>query len=380
MPAKPVIIAFTSFYEPTVGGAEIAVKETISRLSRDFEFHIITYRLNINLPEEQEVTVDGGEIFVHRIGFGTTLDRMFLFPFLAAKESFFLVKKFKDRKILLWGIMVSYASIGAFFVKMFKRNIPFVLTIQEGDGEWKVRLRNFGLSALWWKLIFNKANYVAAISGYLENVVKKSGYKGLVEIVPNGVDEKFLQIQHPDSADDKIIFSASRLEKKNGLDILLKAAAMLKDEYSFRVVIAGDGKEKKYLIDLRDALDLKDRVEFVGNIPYEKLDKLYAAADIFVRPSRTEGLGSAFLEAMAAGLVTIGTPVGGITDFLWEGSTGFLAKPENVENLAEAMKTALVLAPARKAQIVGNARALIKTKYLWADVALKMKSAFNKFL
>ncbi|MDP2669381.1 MAG: glycosyltransferase family 4 protein [bacterium] len=380
METKPVVIVFSSFYEPMVGGAEIAVKEIIARTARDFEFHIITHRLNFNLPAEENYAAGGGTVFIHRLGFGTSPDRMFLFPFLAARKGFALTKEFKGRKKLLWGVMVSYASIGAFFIKIFKKNIPFLLTVQEGDGEWNVKAKNFGLSALWWKLLLKKANHVTAISNYLAQIVKEKGYRGTVEIIPNGVDEKLLLIQRPEFQGEKVIFSSSRLVKKNALEVLLKAAAKIRGEVGFKVIIAGDGPEKKSLMEFSEALDLKDRVEFLGHVPYENLIKLYSGADIFVRPSRSEGLGSSFLEAMAAGLITIGTPVGGITDYLWEGSTGFLAIPDNVDSLVEAIRTALVLAPSRKAQIIGNARALIRTKYLWSDVALKTKNVFIKLL
>jgi len=388
MADKPVVFVFSSFYEPMVGGAEIAVKEIISRTAQDFEFHIITHRLNFNLPGEENYAVGNDTVFIHRLGFGTSPDRMFLFPFLAARKGFALTKEFKDRKKLLWGVMVSYASVGAFFVKIFKKNIPFLLTIQEGDGEWNVKAKNFGLSALWWKLLLKKANHVTAISNYLEQIVKEKGYRGTVEIIPNGVDERLLLIPRPEFPGEKVIFSSSRLVKKNALEVLLKAAARLKSDFSaqggpasgWKVIIAGDGPEKKSLAEFSEALGLKDRVEFLGHVPYENLIKLYSGADIFVRPSRSEGLGSAFLEAMAAGLITIGTPVGGITDYLWEGRTGFLAIPDNVDSLVEAIRTALVLAPSRKAQIIGNARALIRTKYLWSDVASKTKNVFIKLL
>ena len=131
---------------------------------------------------------------------------------------------------------------------------------------------------------------------------------------------------------------------------------------------------------MRDDLGLQKKVEFLGNVPFENLLKLYAASDIFVRPSRSEGLGSAFLEAMAAGLITIGTPVGGITDFLFEGKTGFLAKPNDEESLAKALTAVLTLAPEKKVRMVSNARNLVREKFLWKDVALKMKSVFQELL
>ncbi len=380
MVEKPIVFVFSSFYEPTVGGAEIAVSQIIARTARDFEYHIITHRINLGLPAEQIMDARGNEVFIHRLGFGTVFDLMFIFPFLVARKGMELTKKFQGRKMLLWGIMVSYSSIGAYILRKFRKNIPFVLTIQEGDGEWEFSPRNMGLSAFWWRRIFKKVNYVTAISNFLAKIVRERGYKGAMDVVPNGVDEKLLDIRHPEFAGEKVIFSSSRLVRKNGLDLLLVAAARIKDDYPFKVIIAGDGKEKQQLTDLCEELGIKDKVDFLGSVPYDDLIKLYSAADIFVRPSRSEGLGSSFLEAMAAGLIIIGTPVGGIPDFLWEGKTGFFAVPDNIDSLEQAIRTAFFLSPVKKAQMISNARALIRAKYLWDDVALKMKDIFNKLV
>src|SRR3989344_2552193 len=322
MEEKPLIFVFTSFYKPRIGGAELAAFEIMKRLAGDFEFHVITHRLELSLPKLEN---DNG-ILIHRVGFGTELDRMFLSPFLFAFKGFFLIKSISQRKVIMWGIMVSYASIGAFFIKLFKKNIPFLLTIQEGDLEWNIKAKNFGQASIWWRLIFKKVDRVTAISSFLAGIIDKAGFRGSVDIIPNGVDERLLEIKRSEmprlaggQAAEKIIFSASRLVEKNGLDI-------------------------------------------------------------FARPSRSEGLGSAFLEAMAAGLITIGTPVGGITDFLFEGKTGFLAKPNDDGSLAKTITTALTLAPEKKDQIVNNARNLVKEKFLWNDIALKMKAVFNSQL
>ena len=383
MEEKPLIFVFTSFYKPRMGGAELAAFEIMKRLSGDFEFHVITHRLELSLPKLEN---DNG-VRIHRVGFGTELDRMFLSPFLFAFKGFSLIKSISQRKVIMWGIMVSYASIGAFFIKLFKKNIPFLLTIQEGDLEWNIKAKNFGQASIWWRLIFKKVDRVTAISSFLAGIIDKAGFRGSVDIIPNGVDERLLEIKHSEmrrlaggQAVEKIIFSASRLVEKNGLDILLRAAAKIGDEKKIRVIIAGEGKDRKKLEKLRDDLGLQKKVEFLGNVPYEKLLKLYAASDIFARPSLSEGLGSAFLEAMAAGLITIGTPVGGITDFLFEGETGFLAKPNDDGNLAKTITTALTLAPEKKDQIVNNARNLVKEKFLWNDIALKMKAVFNQIL
>lgn len=372
---KPIVLVFTSFYKPQMGGAELAIQEIVRRLKNNFDFHIITHRLASAAASFEN---DEG-ILIHRIGSGSRLERMFVFPFLAMFKGFSLANKFKDRKILSWGLMVSYASIGAFFLKFLKPKIPFILTIQEGDLEWLPRLRNLGQGTLWWKLIFKKVDHLTALSQYLLNKARESGYKGPATILPNGVDENLLFLEKS-SSEVPVVFSASRLVYKNGLDILLAAASKIKNEIKFKILLAGAGPDLAKLQKLKDKLNLGDRVEFLGNVSYEKLKDYYQKADLFVRPSRSEGLGSAFLESMAAGVITIGTNVGGIPDFLYHGKTGFLVDPDNADSLSIQLRDALEMKDAGKKEIVNNARALIKERFLWNDIAKHAKEILNAHL
>ena len=127
-------------------------------------------------------------------------------------------------------------------------------------------------------------------------------------------------------------------------------------------------------------LSISDRVEFLGNVHYEKLPEYYAKADIFVRPSRTEGLGSAFLESMAAGLITVGTPVGGIPDFLEDGINGFLTKPNDAEDLAIILQKALTMKDDERAAMIERARATVRERFLWNTIAKQMSKAFEPLL
>ncbi|MBI2023029.1 glycosyltransferase family 4 protein [Candidatus Giovannonibacteria bacterium] len=376
---KPAIVVLTTVYKPFLGGAEIAIEEIAKNLRGEFDFYILTARLKRNLPA-REKTPEGTII---RLGLGTNLDKLLL-PFLIFWEllspSVTADWKLKDRKFLLWGVMVSYASIGAFLVKLFNPKIPFILAIQEGAEEWKFRLRTLGFSWLWWRIIFKKADHVTAISRYLLYKVRDLNYNGPATLVPNGVPEKLLSISVLPMNEPPVIFSASRLVEKNGIDLLLEACGRLKNFFSFRIILAGDGPDKKYLMKLAKGLDLEDRVKFLGEVPYAELPVYYKEADIFVRPSRTEGLGNAFLEAMAAGVITVGTRVGGTSDFLYEGKTGFLAWPNDIEDLADAIRIALTLAPQKRDEIILNARKEIQARFLWITVSNQMKEIFVQLL
>jgi len=83
------------------------------------------------------------------------------------------------------------------------------------------------------------------------------------------------------------------------------------------------------------------------------------------------------LEAMAAGCITIGTPVGGIPDFLIDGSTGFLSKPEDSDDLARVLRKALVMNDDERHAMIQRARVVVRERYLWDAVAQQMKEIFK---
>ena len=392
MAKKPIIFIFTTAYMPFVGGAELAVREIARRLKNDFEFIIITARMRRNLLKQEEVS----EGTIVRVGFGIgAFDKLLLLFYgmfqvlriTRRRENHFFVSK--NHPVIFWGIMISYASIAAFFVKLFYPSVPFIVTLQEGNREWE-----FGLSKWWWKIFCHSrsVNHITCICNFLKDRAREAGYHRPISVVPNGVDEGLLKIVPRSSTPGvgglqtpgvfprgaPVIFSASRLVHKNGIDILLKAAAILKDECSFKIVLAGDGEKSEKLKVKSEKLKIQDRVQFLGSVPYAELPALYKNADIFVRPSRSEGLGSAFLEAMAAGLITIGTPVGGIPDFLIDGKTGFLSKPEDPDDLARVLRKAFTMNDTERRNMLQQARTVIREGYLWDNIAEQMQEIFIK--
>jgi len=122
-------------------------------------------------------------------------------------------------------------------------------------------------------------------------------------------------------------------------------------------------------------LGVSDRVIFKGFVSNENLPKYLKSCDIFIRASLSEGQGISFLEAMAAKLPVIATPVGGIVDFLVEGKTGYLCEPENPESIEETVKK--VIADSNKNQIIENAYKMVCEKYDWNLIAKKMYENIN---
>ena len=130
-------------------------------------------------------------------------------------------------------------------------------------------------------------------------------------------------------------------------------------------------------------MGLSDDVVFLGHIDPEVVYTYLSNADIFVRPSRSEGLGSSFLEAMGAGLPIIGTAVGGIPDFLKDltevgedKATGLFAKVNDPKDLADKIRT-LINDENLSQKIAWNGKNLAIKEYSWDNIAGKMRSIFN---
>jgi glycosyltransferase involved in cell wall biosynthesis len=127
---------------------------------------------------------------------------------------------------------------------------------------------------------------------------------------------------------------------RKGYDILLAALATLKD-LPWRLTIAGDRTRNPATAAQLDAdiarFGLEDQIKVAGAVPSDDLAALYACADLFVLPSRFEGYGMAFAEAIAHGVPVIGTTAGALPDTIPDG-TGILVEPENVPALATALR------------------------------------------
>lgn len=356
------VLIFSTAYLPLIGGAELAVKELTDRLT-DFEFELITAKIDPKLKSEEQI----GRVKVYRLGWGTRLDKLIL----AFYGGWFGLKLHRQNKYgVVWGVMASFAGLAAASFK-HQTKVPFLLTLQEGDNLAEVESK---MAPLWWKFknIFTAADHIQTISHYLATWANKMGAVAPMTVIPNGVDlQAFYCDQEKTCGGDsltKTIFTASRLVKKNAVDVIIEAVAKLPN--NFKLKIAGTGEEESKLKALVKKLGLEDQVEFLGNLNKEAVARELSHADIFTRPSRSEGLGNAFLEAMAAGVPVVATPVGGIPDFLQHQETGFMCEVDNPTSLTEQIK--FIVDPQNKEKvwtITNTARALVKQTYNWDTLA-----------
>jgi glycosyltransferase involved in cell wall biosynthesis len=190
---------------------------------------------------------------------------------------------------------------------------------------------------------------------YAETSRVLRAHRERVVIIPHGVDTvKFNPQVRADelrrqivAGNRKIILFVGALTRWHiykGLDILMKAVALLKGESShLKLLVVGGGDLVSRYVQLASDLGIHDDVFFAGNVSDDELPKYYAISDVLVLPSkdRCEGFGLVLLEANATGKPVIGSAVGGIPSVIKDGHNGILVPPSDPNVLASTIRRAL---------------------------------------
>ncbi len=397
MKPRKILIFSLVYYPQYVGGAEIAIKEITDRIGKDqTEFHMITLRRSSLEHTEGNV----GDIQVHRIGWPffkgdivshhpfVLVVHKILYPILAFLKAMYIHKKYNFSGT--WSVMANYSGFAGIFFKIFHPHIPLILSLQEGDSEKHLKYRWAGLIALSWKLTLRKADYILAISNFLLQRGKKIGFTGEGYVIPNGVDiTRYSQEMHSEERNnirhniglqpgDVGLITSSRLNTKNAIADVIQALPLLPGNVKF--VVCGTGELERDLKSLSNKLNVQDRVFFLGHVPHAQVFSYLKASDIFIRPSLSEGMGNSFIEAMAARIPVIATPVGGIPDFLFDDPadihaakrTGYLTQPQSPQDIANTVQR--VLQDANKNTVINNAYEMVRETYDWNTIAAKINS------
>ena len=134
-----------------------------------------------------------------------------------------------------------------------------------------------------------------------------------------------------------LLFSGGNFYRK-GLDILVRAMALLDDSLpDVELHVAGQDKAQGRIRALAMQLGVDERVHFHGRVEPSRMAALFASADMFVMPSRTEALGLVYLEAFRAGLPVVAAAEGGVVEIVKDHKTGLLVPPCDEQALAGAI-------------------------------------------
>ncbi|HYV18479.1 MAG TPA: glycosyltransferase family 4 protein [Verrucomicrobiae bacterium] len=198
---------------------------------------------------------------------------------------------------------------------------------------------------------------VLANSGWTRDALARRGVTGPeVRVLVGGVDlgdfrprDRDAERQALGLPGGPILFSAARLTRKKGFDILLRALpAVLARHPDLLLLLAGQGEEEPALRDLAESLGIEASVRFLGGVGHDLLPRYMAAADVYLQPSRAsrderdesvdvETMGRAVCEAAACGRPAIVSRSGGLPDVVQDGQTGLLVPEADAPALAAAI-------------------------------------------
>jgi glycosyltransferase involved in cell wall biosynthesis len=197
-------------------------------------------------------------------------------------------------------------------------------------------------ASLYTRLLYNRrVDGVIAISQSIVDSLASAGVvRDRIHLIHSGIDPipfttAAKAIKPPNTI--PVVGTAAVLEERKGYTALLQAAQILKSEgRDIKYLFAGEGTLKRQLEQLVRTTGLIEDVTFMGFI--SDVPTFLSGIDIFVMPSLFEGLGVAALEAMAAGKPVVASRVGGLTESIIDGQTGFLVPPNDAGKLAAAIR------------------------------------------
>jgi phosphatidylinositol alpha-1,6-mannosyltransferase len=143
----------------------------------------------------------------------------------------------------------------------------------------------------------------------------------------------------------RVVLSVGRWmadERYKGMDTLISALPRLLHEWTdLQLVLIGEGDDQPWLEQIAEQCGVRKRVTFLSRLSYPQVAACYSACEIFALPSRGEGFGLVYLEAMARGKPVIGGAHGGAPEVIDDGKTGYLVHHGDVPQLATSIETLL---------------------------------------
>lgn len=338
---------------PTFGGSGVLATELGLELSgKGHEVHFITYSQPVRLEllnskvHFHEVNVSEYPLFHYQ-------------PYELALSSK-LVDMVKIHKIDV--LHVHYAIPHAYAAYMAKKmlheegiDVPIVTTLH-GTDITLVGSHPFYKTAVTFSI--NKSDAVTSVSQNLkEDTQRLFRTKKEIKVVPNFIDIDKYKITYKDCdrdllalPEERVITHVSNFRPVKCIGDVIEIFYRIQKELPAKLIMVGEGPERKEAEQLCRTHNIEDKVVFLGNS--SEVDKILCFSDLFLLPSQTESFGLAALEAMASGVPVISSNSGGIPEVNIQGVSGFLspvgAIDEMVQNALKILKDDTVLETFKK--------------------------------
>ena len=321
---------------PTFGGSGVVATELGIELSKKgHEVHFITYSQPVRLDalssnlHYHEVNVPDYPLFKYE-------------PYELALSSklFDVISKHKiDILHVHYAIPHAYAAYMA--KKILKENgynIPIITTLH-GTDITLVGNNPFYKPAVTFSI--NKSDIVTCVSkSLMEDTREFFGIKREIKVIPNFIDiDKYAKKHNLCQGnmlaqdDEKIIVHVSNFRPLKRIIDVLKIFEKINQKINSKLIMVGDGPDKKKAKDFLRKNNLKNKVIFLGKT--SEVDEILCSSDLFLLPSEKESFGLAALEAMALKVPVISTNTGGLKDLNINGNSGYTSDIGDIDSMAK---------------------------------------------
>jgi len=260
--------------------------------------------------------------------------------------------------------------------------IPFVVTIHGLDVFHTCY--SGGVPAVWRRKVsvdvYRAARTVICISGKVQEILKEGAPAEICStVVYNGVDPNIFS---PNTGlvgtlEPEVLIVGNLLRSK-GHELLLRALASLRPTFpQLRCLIIGEGPDGAQFEALARELSIAPQVQFVGRRSRFEVAEAMRRCSVFVLPSRNEGLGCVYLEAMSCGKPVIGCHGQGIDELIEHGKNGWLIPVDGLEPLVQGLST-LLLSPELRAHIGNAARQTVLEKLTLSHQARQLARIYRE--
>ncbi|MET0753335.1 MAG: glycosyltransferase family 4 protein [Pyrinomonadaceae bacterium] len=222
--------------------------------------------------------------------------------------------------------------------------------------------------------MLRRAKIVVVLSETEKEFIESRWQNPDVRILENSVALDEIQTRKPEASEKTMIF-LGRLHEDKGLREIVETCRVLKSEnfqFNFKCFGAGGAKEK-FISEMTDVLG--EKFFYGGIVSGAEKWKALSESDIFLLPSRYEGLPVAMLEAMAAGCVPVVSEIGSINLVVKDGINGFLIEPQNVPQTVEKLRF-LLSDKAEWENLRRNARKTVEEKFNLKNYIEKLENIY----
>jgi len=362
------ILIINSEYPPIGGGAGNASAHIAARFAHmGHEIAVVTSRFGKlpHLEQRQNLTLHRIPCLRQKQDRSNPFEQL-VFLISASIWTLGMVPRFKPNATLAF-FGVPSGAIAWLLKRVF--GIPYIVSLRGGDvpGFRPYDFQRYHkILSPFLHLIWKDASAIVANSNGLRALANVFDARFEIPIIPNGVNLQEYAAEVRAWSPPRLL-SVGRLVHQKGLDLAMHALAELKD-LEWEWCIAGDGPQINVLISLANELGIQDRITFPGWRSHAELVECYKGSNLFLFPSRHEGMPNVVLEAMASGLPVVASRIAGNEELVLDGETGLLFPSEDVESLCVALRKLLIDNSQR--QKMGNAsRRRVEALYSWENTA-----------